>query len=209
MGLRSPYSSLHFVHDDLTGYLLMYSVDGALLGGLRYAYLCEKRKFSRVLNALSSVRGCGYGTALYTTALALLSQNDTTLSPDADSVSGSAVHIWAQFWCSPIVKTQPLPIAYQEDNYNLLSAKELHVSNPDIPERLLNKIISGDPQRLREFIYQKELNPHPYNFGYQMLTKDAEALLLDVSIELNTVTIEDIYEFENLWKRHYIASAKA
>lgn len=209
MGLRSPYSSLHFVHDDLTGYLLMYTVDRALLGGLRYAYLCENRKHSRVLNALSSVRGHGYGTALYTTALALLSQDDTTLSPDADSVLGSAAHIWAQFWCSPIVKTRPLPIAYQEDNYNLLSAKELRVSNPDIPERLLNKIISGDPQRLREFIYQEELNPHSYNYGYQMLAKDAEAFLLDVSIEFNAVTIEDVYEFDNLWKRHYIASAKA
>lgn len=209
MELRSPCGSLHFVHDDLAGYLLMYTVDGALLGGLRYAFLYESRKYSRVLNALSSVRGCGYGTALYTTALALLSQHDTTLSPDADSVLGSAAHIWAQFWCSPLIKARPLPIAYQEDNYNLLSAKELRVSNPDIPERLLNKIINGDPQRLREFIHQKELNPHPYNFGYQMLAKDADAFLLDVSIELNTVTIEDIYEFENLWKRHYIASAKA
>ncbi|HBY00445.1 MAG TPA: hypothetical protein DEG93_08825 [Gammaproteobacteria bacterium] len=50
--------------------------------------------------------------------------------------------------------------------------------------------------------------PQNYKFGYQMLAKDADAFLLDVSIELNTVTIEDIYEFENLWKRHYIASAK-
>ncbi|APD92184.1 hypothetical protein BM525_20090 (plasmid) [Alteromonas mediterranea] len=209
MGLRSPYSSLQFVHDDLTGYLLMYSVDGALLGGLRYAYLCEKRKFSRVLNALSSIHGHGYGMALYTTGLSVLSKRNAMLSPDAGSVIDSASHIWTRLWEHPIIKKRPLPVAYQEDNYNLLSSKELHVSNPDIPERLLNKIVDGDPQRLREFIHQEELNPHPFNYGYHMLTDDAEYHLSIVNIEFSTVTLEDIFEFENLWGRHYIATAKA
>ncbi|MEG3764962.1 hypothetical protein [Alteromonas sp. 14N.309.X.WAT.G.H12] len=186
-------------------HLVMYSSTGELLGAMRYLPVKKNEGHARVINAVTRESGKGLGKLMYFALLASFNEMSLTLSPDPNSVKGYASLIWKHLWSSPSILKSPLPWEAQRDNYNVGDADLLTVSNPNIPLRLMKKIIKQDPQHIRELVLTKQLQPHPYNYAYSLSCEHPLGTSLLNIIEHRRVSFEEIYAHDQLWERRYLA----
>lgn len=187
-------------------HLVMYSIHGKLIGGMRFILHHEAPAHARVVNAVTAVSGEGYGTFMYLNLITALGERGITLSPDPTSVKGCAASVWAKLWSSDHIVKSPLPCHIHADEHNLIDSHALTTSNPAMSRRMIKRLTNGDPQRLREFILSEKLNPHPYNYGYSLRPDSPLSPLLSGSIEYRSVNMEELFDHDRLWEQRYLYS---
>lgn len=155
----------------------------------------------RVSMVVTRFHRLGYGLDLYLAALAIVSSMEGTLSPDSETVSDSSSKIWEKFFNLDSINHQALDTSKQNEEYNFELFESLHTTNPNVSDEIMGEYSELDHAGLVDKLDKGELQPHLYNFGFNLTKKDA------ISICSN-ITEEDIFErykkdIDSLWSENF------